>query len=236
MTSQQATRDQIDLPDMTLYHMPLTRSTRVVWALLEMDMLDKVKIEQVNLKTGIQYEPSFIKINPMSAVPVMVLKDTVSGQSTTVTESAAICTFLADLDSEGKLKPCPTNMLALGQYHRFISFAVASMDALLWEVRQHEQLLPADQRREDVAQRARHNFKTRVLKTLVDVLETEGVEYLCEPHHQGLTTADIMVAYSLWWASNVYNLLEGFPVLKRYLERVTDRPAFEEALKRRSTM
>ena len=51
------------------------------------------------------------------------------------------------------------------------------------------------------------------------------------------TAADCVVGYNIWWASAIQNgeLLKEFPVLLQYLERLKERPAFQECMKRKPT-
>jgi glutathione S-transferase len=43
------------------------------------------------------------------------------------------------------------------------------------------------------------------------------------------SAADIVIAYDLFWA-NTMNLLEEFPVLRAYLDKIRQRPAFPSFL------
>ncbi len=47
------------------------------------------------------------------------------------------------------------------------------------------------------------------------------------------TAADCVVAYNVWWASVIQGgaLLQEYPVLLEYLERMKARPAFEKTMK-----
>lgn len=77
---------------------------------------------------------------------------------------------------------------------------------------------------------ARMQFVEKIVPTLESVLKTTA-SYLCEPYHQGFTTADIVVGYSLYWAQAKYGLLDNTPILREYLQRLMGREQFELALK-----
>ena len=51
------------------------------------------------------------------------------------------------------------------------------------------------------------------------------------------TAADCVLGYNIWWASAIHNgeLLKEFPVLVQYLERLKERPAFKECMKRKAS-
>lgn len=76
---------------------------------------------------------------------------------------------------------------------------------------------------------ARKQFLQKVVPTLEEVLG-KGARYLCEPYHEGFTTADVMVGYSLFWAQERYGLLENSPVLREYMQRLVEREQFRRAL------
>lgn len=225
----------LDAFDMTLYHMKPTRSTRVVWLLHELKCIDKIRIEHINLLKGAQHTSSFRGMNRMSAVPTVVISRKDESTKTIMTESSGICLWLTDMVAGRGLKPGLANVLGLGQYYRFITFAASSMDDLLWEIRLHEQILPAEQRKQDIADAARRKFAKKVVPALEDVLKDKAVEFVCEPYHKGFTTADVMVGYSLFWA-DVYGLLDGSIVLQTYLGRIRQREEFRLAFEEKAAL
>lgn len=215
--------------DLTLHQLSVTRSLRVKWLATELGIIDQIKLEDVNLLKGAQFEPEFKKMNKMSAVPVLLLTDKETKDTTYMTESAGICLFLTEqVDGGDKFKPPLTNVLGQAAYYRMIAFAGASMDALLWDIRMHEQLLPEAVRSPMIAKMARKQFLEKVVPTLEEVLGKEDVEYVCEPHCKGFTTADVVVGYACWWAT-MYGLLAGSTMLQKYLKRVISREHFKSA-------
>lgn len=221
--------------DLTLYHKLPSRSLRVVWLAAEIGILNKIKVEEVDLMKGDQYQGPFRKLNKMSAVPALILTDKKTCQDTVMTESAAICMFLTDnIPNGSSLKPEPSNTLGMAAYYRFIALASASIDSIMWQIRLHEQLLPEGTRVPAVAQMARTEFAKKVIPALEDTLGKDR-EYICEPFHNGFSTADIMVGYCCYWA-NFSGLLDDSPILQRYLARVKSRTAFKTASQKRSNM
>lgn len=57
-----------------------------------------------------------------------------------------------------------------------------------------------------------------------------GKQYICG---ERFTAADCVIGYNIWWASVIQQgmLLQEFPVLLEYLERLKQRPAFEKVFK-----
>ena len=51
--------------------------------------------------------------------------------------------------------------------------------------------------------------------------------YVCG---EKFTAADCMIGFNVWWASVIQqgSLLDNYPVLKSYLDRLQKRPAFEK--------
>ena len=57
-----------------------------------------------------------------------------------------------------------------------------------------------------------------------------GQRYVCG---EKFTAADCVVGFNVWWASVIGGgvLLEDYPVLRDYLARLKNRPAFEKTMK-----
>ena len=57
-----------------------------------------------------------------------------------------------------------------------------------------------------------------------------GHQFVCG---EKFTAADCVVGFNVWWASVIESgaLLEEYPVLRDYLDRLSARPAFEATLK-----
>ncbi|CDF32358.1 Glutathione S-transferase [Chondrus crispus] len=210
----------------TLYEMTITRSLRVKWLAAELGILDDITLRPVALLNREQYQAPFKALNPMSAVPLLCLTHKETKEDTLVTESAAICHLLTDQIPTGSdFKPPATDIPAYAAYHRWIAFAAASMDSILWQIRLNEQLLPEKMRSATAAKVARNTFLKKVVPTLEQVFEG-GAEFVCEPHWAGFSTADIMVGYACRW-SMWYGLLDDSPVLLAYVERVMARKQFK---------
>lgn len=202
----------------------------MVWAAEELG-IRHLRVEKVRLKAGEQREPGYLARNPMGVVPALRIASRSNPQiATTMTESGGIVTFLAEATSS--LQPSATDIITRATYHRFCAFAIASVDPLLWNIRQHEQILPRDIAVRDIAQRARDMFANKVVPTLEAALSVSPGAWLTGAD---FTAADLLVGYSLFW-STVYNLLDRSPRLQNYLDSVTERPAFKRAFGDRRTV
>lgn len=94
-----------------LYTHPMSRGRTVRWVLEEIGC----KYEEKILEFGsTMKEPAYLKVNPMGKVPALQ-----HGQ-TNVTETVAICTYLAEAFPEAKL--LPTALEDKAAFHRWMHF------------------------------------------------------------------------------------------------------------------
>ena len=86
---------------------------------------------------------------------------------------------------------------------------------------------PEDQRNQTLLDSMRRKF-TICANVLSSILSER--QYICGDK---FTAADCMIGYNVWWASVIQegSLLEDYPVLRLYLNRLQKRPAFEKTFK-----
>lgn len=215
--------DTIANYDVELYHSYPARSTRVKWLLYELGIDSQVETKVVDVMRGEQNSEAFRRQNAMRAIPTLRLVHKRSRAEVVVSESAGICMFLTEFVESGVgLRPATGNTFGMGVYQRVMALSTGSIDPLLWDIRKHEQLLPARLRVASVASQARKLFSKRVVPTL-DGLLGDGMQFVCHPYHSRFTTADVMLAYCLMWAE-WYDLNSA--VMKRYVGRMKKREAF----------
>jgi glutathione S-transferase len=196
---------------MTLYEFGFSRSARAHWVLREAGV--EYQTISVDLTKGEQRKPEFLAVNPYGKLPVLVDDDGVA-----VTESAAICTYIAEKYPDKQLIPGPGNS-ARAHYHQWICFCIAEMEPHLWSIRKNMILYPKEQRSLQAIRVAKEEYDkaVRVLAAhLADQTYVLG---------ESFSAADIVMGYDLIWADTL-NLLAGYPVLTDYLERLKQRPAF----------
>jgi glutathione S-transferase len=192
---------------MRLYEFAPTRSIRVRWTLQELDV-DFESIN-INLAVGEHCRPEFLKINPAGRVPVLVDDDFV------LTESVAIVLYLAEKYLHKGL--VPTDLKQRAQVNRWLLFTATELEQPLWRIARHTALYPEHLRLPAEVSLARQDFT--------------DMAAVMEEHMQGrkfvvgdtLTVADLVGAYTLDWANEV-QLLDNFPQLLGYMERMYARP------------
>ena len=96
-----------------LYHNPQSRSNTVHYMLHELG--EPFEIVPIDLKSGEQKSPEFLKLNPMGKIPVLVDGDVV------VTETPAILVYLADKYPKAGLAPA-IDAPERGAYLRWMFF------------------------------------------------------------------------------------------------------------------
>ncbi|HDR9759171.1 TPA: glutathione S-transferase family protein [Burkholderia cepacia] len=192
---------------MKLYGFAGTRSQRALWGLKELDA--DFEFVSVNLLQGEHKRPEFLRLNPAGKVPVLVDGDLV------IPESAAIVLYLADKYPEKVLLPVDPALRA--QAYRWVMFAVTELEQPLWRITRHSFLYPPEKRSPADIELARDDFRT--MAAILDK-HLEGREFIVG---DTLTVADCVTAYLIDWAGEC-NLIESFPQLRAYLERLYARP------------
>lgn len=192
---------------MKLYEFAPTRSIRVRWTLQELGV--EFESVPVNMSAGEHRRPEFLKINPAGKLPVLVDGEVV------LTESVAIVLYLAEKYSDKGL--VPMNLRQRAQLNRWLLFAVTELEQPLWRIARHTTLYPEDRRLPGDVALAREDFEV-----MADVLEEHmnGRQFVVG---DAVTVADFVLAYTLDWANEV-RLLDLFPRLQAYMERMYARP------------
>ncbi len=196
-----------------------TRSARCLWTLRELGIpFERVTVD---LPGGEHKTPEYLALNPMGRVPAMVADGLV------LTESMAICTWLADAHADGGLIP-PPGTPERGRHDRWMFFCATELDAPLWRIRRNKVLLPDDERVEADIPSAAADFRAaaRVLQAGL-----EGRSFLVG---RQFTVVDIVMAHTLYW-STWNDLLDGFEGLQAYLDRHLRRRACPDVMRRSTT-
>ena len=192
---------------MRLYEFGPTRSIRARWTLQELGV--PFESVPVNLAAGEHRRPEFLAINPAGKVPVLVDGDFV------LTESVAIVLYLAEKYPDKGLMPIDLEQRA--ELNRWLLFAATELEQPLWRISRHTALYPEHLRLPgDVA------IASQEFKDMAAVLDRHmnGRQFVVGDR---VTVADFVTAYTLDWA-NEQRLLDGFPQLRAYMERMYDRP------------
>lgn len=199
---------------MKLYGYPQTRSARVAWALEEANA--EYEYELINLQAGEHKKPAFLAINPFGKIPTLVDNGQV------ISESAAICTYIAEKFPAAKL--IPTDEQSRAEYFQWLFFVVAELEVHLWTAAKHERFLPEDKKIPAVAKTSYWEFEkaAAVLSTHLN-----GRQYIAGDH---FSAADIICVSVLHWAHHVKVPLNE--TLLSYMNSLSERPALAKARKR----
>ncbi len=204
-------------PTIKLYGFGPTRSSRCLWTLRELGVV--FQEVEVDLPAGEHRQPWFLALNPMGRVPVLQHGDLL------ISESAAICLYLADRFPGPGLAP-PPGTGARARHDRWVFFAMTELDQPLWRIRRHRVIYPEERRIPGEIHNARADFLQAAA-----VLERELSERLFLVDER-FTVADVLTAQTLAWAG-WYGLLDSLPGLQLYLDRQLERPACPPILRPR---
>jgi glutathione S-transferase len=189
----------------TLFHCPRTRGFHALWMLEEIGIPYQVKL--VNVRDEIQSE-AYSGVNPMRKVPALG----VDGRL--VTESTAICAWLADAYPDAGLAP-PLDDVTRADYLRWLFFCAACIEPAF---------IDKAFGRETPAATVGWGNVERVLETLTQGLA--GHEYLVGDR---FSAADLMIGSTLNFLMN-FNMLERREPFASYVTRLTDRDADKRAI------
>jgi glutathione S-transferase len=197
----------------TLYHSNQSRSVRARWLLEEIGT--PYELVRFDLGKGEHKTDDYRRIHPHAQVPALVDGDI------TVLESAAICLHLADRFPDAELAP-PTGTPQRGRYYQWVVYAIGTLEPPILQVFLNTIQLPEAQRSAATAAAGRAQFAA-VGTVLADALGQQ-------PYLLGETfsAADVMIGSTLAWASFM-GLLDDFPTLAAYVERLAQRPAYQRS-------
>jgi glutathione S-transferase len=199
---------------MKLYGYPQTRSSRVAWALEEANA--EYEYGLVNLRSGEHKQAAFLAINPFGKIPSLVDGGLV------ISESAAICTHIAEKFPAAKL--IPNDAKGRAEYFQWLFFVVSELEVHLWTAAKHDRLLPEDKRIPEIGNTSYWEFEKAAA-----VLSTHLKEH---PYIAGdqFSAADIVCVSVLIWAHHVKVALDE--TLLNYMHKLSERPALARARKR----
>ena len=201
---------------MRLYGFPNTRSARALWALEEVGAA--YNYVHVDLLKGEARRTPFLDINPGGKLPALVDGNLI------LTESAAICIYIADKFPAAKLAPAHASN-DRAKFHQWCFFALSELEQPLWTLSKHTFALPEKYRVPEIMDTSRWEFARAATVLAAGLGEREyivGDEF---------TVADILLANTLNWARSRSVEVEQ-PVLNAYADRMLARPALQRALAR----
>ena len=189
----------------TLYHHPFSRAAGSLWALEEIG--EPYELRFVDIMKGGQKAPDVVALNPMGKLPVLTDGEAV------VSEAAAICLYLADRYSHGKLAP-KLDDPKRGTYLRWSLFAPSVVEpgalakAAKWEFK------PGSAGWGD--------FESMV--KAIDLAIGAGPYLLGDT----FSIADVILGGTLRFMVQ-FKMLDASATVASYLERLNSRPAYKRA-------
>ena len=205
------------LPMFTLHHCVSARSFRVLWMLEELGAPYALEMLPFPPRVGAR---EFMKINPLGTVPAFF------DGATRMTESAAICQYLAA--QAARTAPTPLNVEPqepeFGAYLNYLHFGEATLTFPQTLVLRYGRFEPEERRSPQVAADYAKWFLSR-LRSLEPLLAAQP--YLCGR----FTAADVSVGYALMLAEHLGLSAQFTPAVAAYWQRLQEREAFQRALR-----
>ena len=195
--------------DLILYTNPMSRGRIARWMLEEVGQ--PYKTEVLDYATTMK-APAYLAINPMGKVPALRHGDTV------VTETAAICAYLADAFPQAGLAPPPGHRLR-GPYYRWLFFSAGPVEAAVSNKALGFTVPPERERM------IGYGNIERAMKTLEDAVSRTA--YLAG---DSFTAADLYVGSQIGYGL-MFGTIEKRPAFEQYWQRISGRPAFARANK-----
>lgn len=189
-----------------------TRDCRPRWVLDELGL----PYEKVNLDVfkGEHKSADYMRLHPLGKIPF--LQDGDVG----VFESGAMITYLSEKHGEQKLIPAKGTK-ARAEFYQWIAFVTANVEGPIVKMFSNRYLFPSRDRAKEIAEEGEKEFTVigPILERALD-----GKDFLVGNSFSG---ADIMLATALNWADKA-KALEKYPTLKKYLARLSERPAYKK--------
>ena len=192
---------------LTLYHAAPSRSSVTRWMLEEIG--EPYDIKLLRLAEGDQQRPDYLAINPRGKVPALQHGDVV------ITESAAICTYLADAFPNARLN-VPIGEPRRGIYLKWLFFGPGCLEPAVID--------RAAPRKEEPrrAMLGYGDFDT-VMNVLAKAVE-KGPWLMGEQ----FTAADVVIGANIRWGM-IFKLLPERKEFLDYAARIAARPAAQRA-------
>ncbi|MEH3099392.1 glutathione S-transferase family protein [Sphingomonas adhaesiva] len=197
-----------------LWHCADARSFRPLWALEELGVPYRLHLLPFPPRAR---QPEYLEQNPLGTIPLLV------DGATRMTESAAICDYLAHRHGPSPLAVAP-HETDYGAYLDWLHRGEATLTFPQTLVLRYRLLEPEERRLPQVADDYARWFLSRLRS--VDAALSDGREYLCEDR---FTMADISVGYALLLARTLKLDTDFPPAITAYWQRLTAREGYRSA-------
>ena len=192
---------------MKLYWATQTRSARAIWMLEEVGV--DYDLELVDIRAPEREDPpEFLEASPMGKVPALVDGDV------RMSESAAICLYVADRYGMGTLAPALDDP-ARGKFLYWIMYTPAVVEPAM-----SEKFMGTE------TNRLRSGWGD--FDIMIETLE-KGIEGKTWILGKNFTAADVMLGSSAVFM-RMFNMLPDSPLLEDYADRCLARPAYQKVI------
>ena len=192
---------------LTLYHASPSRSSVTLWMLEELG--EPYDIHLLSLTKGENREPAYLAVNPMGKVPALRHGDTV------ITESAAICTYLADEFPGAKLN-VPIGSPQRGVYLKWLFFGPSCIEPAVID--------RAAPRKEEARRGMLGYGDFDTTMNTVAAAVAQGPWLMGEQ----FTAADVIIGANIRWGM-IFKTIPQRPEFTAYAGRIAARPAAQRA-------
>jgi glutathione S-transferase len=188
------------------YHNPQSRATTVHWMLEETGAPYETRF--ISLKNSEQRDPAFLAVNPMGKVPA------IEHNRVAITETAAICCYLADEFPEHHLAPAIGDPQR-GPYLRWLFFTPSCLEPACVD--------HALKREPGPRSTVGYGDYDTVMQVTARALD-HGPYLLGDR----FTAADVVLGSMLRWTMK-FGITPQLPEFVSYVERLDARPAYQRA-------
>ena len=193
--------------ELVLYTNPQSRGRIARWMLEEIEQPYRTELlDYASTMKG----PAYLAINPMGKVPALRHVDAV------ITETAAICAYLADAFPQAKLAPPPGDRLR-APYYRWMFFAAGPVEAAISNKALGFAVPPERERM------IGYGTFAKVMDAL-DAAVGRGNFLVGD----SFSAADVYVGSAIGFGM-MFGTIENRPAFGRYWQRLSTRPAFTRA-------
>ncbi|WP_444920551.1 glutathione S-transferase family protein [Microbulbifer sp. CnH-101-G] len=193
--------------NLTFYTNPQSRGCIVRWMLEELGLSYRTEVLEYGepMKT-----PKYLAINPMGKVPTVIHGERI------ITETAAICVYLAEVFGNAELAPKSDDEKA--SYYRWMFFAAGPMEQAIVNKN-----IFGDEASADNQMMLGYGNYQLALDTLSEWIKSN-------PYILGerFTAADVYIAAQLGWGME-FGTIEKRKEFQEYVERLSKREAFQRA-------
>lgn len=197
-----------------IYHVPNSRSMRIIWLMEEME--EPYELETITFPLDERYR----KLSPTASVPCIVDGDIVMGESIAILQYLTGRRLQKSLDLKITVGPNP-DPAAYAEHLQFLHLGEASLTVPLVQMWITRKRAPAGQESNFTTETCERHLTSRL--GAVEARLADGRDWITGEH---FTIADISVGFALAFARN-----EGFDALlgahtSAYLDRIQARPAW----------